>query len=133
MNDLDRQVFLTKLKEVSRKLKSLNEKPKMFKKSKDTSELDLMKELLYFDYECEHEYGIRTIDPVTYESKCICLDCGRHIDDSMFEKIFDLDNKYYLTDVRKRYLSLLQDNSSLESISILMSEFELTSSLTKKQ
>lgn len=84
---------------------------------------ELLDQLIWENYNCKHEYGIRRD---AKKSECLCLDCGEAISEFSYQKLYNIDSKSHLSNVRNRYLELLQVMNSQDSVSELSKEQGLT-------
>lgn len=79
-------------------------------------------ELIYTDYYCEHDYGVRNIDGI----RCVCLDCGDAVSEYNYGKLYEVKPEADLRNIRRKYLKFLQKRSSEGAIDKLSEETGMT-------
>ncbi len=89
---------------------------------KSDESVSMLNEIIYTDYICEHEYGVRRVNPNNKKAECLCLDCGDAVSEFGYQKLYNSDNKTSLRNIRREYLKLLQEMSSHDCVQELCKE-----------
>ena len=66
-------------------------------------------DMYYEDNKCNHEFGISN------NNECICLDCGKRLDESVVKHVFYLYSNEDVDSVRDNYIKFLMNNSVCDS------------------
>ena len=83
---------------------------------------DILDQLIWENYNCNHEYGVRKD---TKKSECLCLDCGDAISEFGYQKLYNVNSKGDLRTIRRMYLELLQSMNSHDCIVEMQKEYGL--------